>query len=122
MSNQKESKSIAGRLVRSRALIALALLIMTPCIAVAQSEAGSATFTGAILDASGAAVPNAQIIITNKDTQVSRTVMTSSDGRFTISRLPAGRYYLTVTKDGFNTTRAENILLTVGSFVTLDVS
>src|SRR5262249_53264488 len=77
--------------------------------------------TGTILDSGGAAAPNAQVVITNKDTQVSRSVTTSGDGRYAISRLPAGRYYITVAKAGFKTSRAEDILLTIGSYVTIDV-
>ncbi len=103
------------------ALIALAFLALNSFIASAQSEAGSAAVTGAVLDASGAAAPNAQVVITNKDTLVSRSVTTSNDGRYTISRLPAGRYFITVARDGFKTSRAEDILLNIGSYVTIDV-
>src|SRR5262249_36291959 len=46
----------------------------------------------------------------------------SVDGRYMIGRLPAGRYSLTAAKAGFKTSRAEDILLTIGSYVTLDVN
>jgi len=122
MSDRQERESIACRLAGSRLLIALAVLVMSPCLASAQSEAGGAAVTGTVLDAGGAAVPNAQIIITNKDTGGSRSATTSVDGRYTIGRLPAGRYSLTAAKAGFKTSRAEDILLTIGSYVTLDVN
>jgi TonB family protein len=65
----------------------------------AQNQSGK--FTGTILDPSGAAVPNATIIMINH--KVDRTAMTTSDanGNYKFTDLTAGAYEMKVLKNGF---------------------
>ncbi|MEP6705344.1 MAG: TonB-dependent receptor, partial [Acidobacteriota bacterium] len=58
----------------------------------------------------------------NVDTNFSRSFTTDSDGRFTLLSMPPGRYVVTVTKSGFGKVNQENIELTVGRLLTLDVT
>jgi hypothetical protein len=74
---------------------------------------------------SGAAVPNAEITVTNVNSNASQKVLTGSDGSFSIAGLPPGTYRVDVVTAGFkrttqhnielNTTAAVNIVLEAGN-------
>jgi Carboxypeptidase regulatory-like domain len=72
---------------------------------VAQSWAqGGATgaITGTVQDASGAAIANAQVRITNEATRtLERVVQSGPDGSFTAPLLPVGSYTLEISSSGF---------------------
>src|SRR5260370_3783837 len=61
------------------------------------------TFSGQVTDAAGAAVPNAQVKITEQDTGVAVTRPTSGDGYYTVPLLKPGVYSIEVTAPGFST-------------------
>ena len=87
--------------VRSRALIALALLgllFMGPSL-FAQSD--TASITGFVRDPSGGVIPNANVVITNEATGAERRAVTNESGYYIVSSLPAGFYTVTVEATGF---------------------
>jgi len=57
---------------------------------------------GIIVDPSGAALPNAQVTVTQVDTGAVRNVVTDSSGRWMVSNLPSGRVRITASARGFN--------------------
>jgi hypothetical protein len=64
---------------------------------------GTASITGAIVtdDADARPVRRVRVAVMTSDRQVSRTVVTDDEGRFTFVALPAGRYMLTANKQGY---------------------
>jgi Carboxypeptidase regulatory-like domain/TonB-dependent Receptor Plug Domain/TonB dependent receptor len=62
---------------------------------------GTGAIAGTILDPSGAFVPNAQIVLQNEKTGLSRTVSTASEGLFRATLLPPGTYSVEVSAQGF---------------------
>jgi protocatechuate 3,4-dioxygenase beta subunit len=56
------------------------------------AQVAGATLSGTVTDPSSAAVPNAQITITDVGKQTSRTVTTDSDGFYTAPNLVPGAY------------------------------
>ena len=74
--------------------------ILTPA-AFAQATPTSGAIQGTITDQSGAAVPGAQVTITNTSTNTSRTVTTDSAGFYNSGSLNAGQYAIGVTAPGF---------------------
>jgi TonB family protein len=62
----------------------------------------AATITGSIYDPSGAAIPNAKILLYNPDTGAKQEVLSGPDGRFALDDTPAGQYILRVEKPGFS--------------------
>ena len=56
---------------------------------------------GIIVDAAGAALPNAQVTVTHLDTGAIRNVVTDSSGRWIVSNLPSGRVNITANSTGF---------------------
>jgi hypothetical protein len=67
----------------------------------AQSGGSSTLVSGAVVDPSGAVVPNATVEILNPVSAFDRTTATDSSGKFTISNVPFNPYHLTVTAQGF---------------------
>jgi len=96
----------------------LAIVVAPACYgqAVAVAEVH-----GQVLDTSGAAVPVAQIKMTQAETQFGRNTIAAADGAFSFPNLPVGPYTLEVTADGFKTHVQSGIVLQVGSGVQVNV-
>src|ERR1700674_707439 len=103
----------------------LFLLLFTALFAVntpslmAQS-AGTAGVSGTITDASGAAVPNVAVRLTNADTNQVRTTASGSDGVYKFSLIPPGTYTIRFTATGFKTADVSGITLNVTESPVLD--
>ena len=88
----------------------------------AQSVAGLGAISGTVRDASGASVPNAEVIVSNESKGIRRTLTTTAAGAFTApSLVPASGYTVTVNKEGFNKYEAKDVQVLVGQDVTLDI-
>src|SRR5262249_20179345 len=93
------------RAVRLLACFSCALtFLLTPTGARAQSV--NATIVGTIFDVSSAAIPQAKLTVTNKGTNVARTVMGNERGDYTITNLAPGFYQLIAEHEGFRRTVA----------------
>jgi outer membrane receptor protein involved in Fe transport len=82
---------------------------------------GGASLNGTITDASGAAMPNAKVTVTNTATGLTRNTQTSDIGLYRFTGLPVGSYDLTVDAQGFKTAKRTDVPLQVGASATLDV-
>ena len=88
------------------ALVCAALLFMSTA-ALAQTVTG--TLQGTVSDAGGAVVSGAEVVIRNVETGQERTLQTNSEGVYTASFLPLGRYTVTASGKGFGKVAQENI-------------
>src|SRR5262245_13003941 len=79
----------------------------------AQQAVSSATLSGRVEDANGAAVAGAAVAAINLDQNRSSTAQSDSQGRFRFLYLPVGRYRLKIEARGFSTLERE-LTLTVG--------
>jgi hypothetical protein len=110
----------------SKSAFALALLIF--CLAfgaagaAAQSQASSGQIAGDVTDPNGAAVPNASVTVTNKETGLTRTATTSDDGLYTIVLLPPGTYTVTAQASNFAEAKVENVVVNVGRVVDVKIA
>ena len=82
------------------------ILFYTPlALAAVASFAHAQTITGSvngtITDASGAAVPNAHVTVTNVQTGVSSTTESSGSGVYNVRFLQVGQYKVTIESQGF---------------------
>ena len=97
--------------IRFIVLSLIALVLTAP--AFGQGGATGA-ITGTVEDPSGAVVANAEVRITNQDTNVlERTVTSGPDGTFTAPLLPVGTYTLGIQSSGFAEGRFTNIVVRV---------
>ena len=106
------------------------ILIRVLCVCVltcwASSVFGQALSTaqvnGTVTDSSGAAIPGAEIKVTQTETSLSRTATSGPDGGFVIPSLPVGPYQMEISKDGFGKYVQSGIVLQVGSNPTFDIA
>jgi len=99
----------------------LVILAMTPLVR-AQTQITTGTIQGTVTDTNGAIVPGASVEIKNLDTNLSRTLTTDDGGRFVALGLPPGPYSIKVAKQGFATSVADRLDLTVGQALNLPVA
>src|SRR5262249_44610622 len=66
---------------------------------------------GAVQDQSGAVVPGVELQLQNEDTKAVLTAAASADGGFVFPTLSPGRYTLTVSKQGFDTTVYRRLII-----------
>ncbi len=100
----------------------LALLAVLALALPAAAQFTTAALNGTITDPSGAAVPDAGVIMRNMETNFTQSTATGPAGSFAFPRLPVGRYALRVEKAGFSAYTQEGITLTVSQTATQDVA
>ena len=79
----------------SFAALALAAAVSCPGAASAQGTVG--TLTGVITDAAGSAVAGAFVQMRNAERRLNFMVITQEQGKYSIDRLPAGKYVVQVS-------------------------
>jgi hypothetical protein len=76
--------------------------------------------SGTVKDASGSAIPGAEVTVTQTATGVTRTAQTDASGVYSLPSLPLGPYRLEVKKEGFSTYLQSGIVLQVDTAPTID--
>lgn len=82
----------------------------------------TAQMHGTIRDASGAAVPGAEVKVTQTDTGISRNVTSGADGGYVFTALATGPYRIEVSKESFSRAVQSGILLQVSADPLVDVA
>jgi len=85
--------------LRNRIKTGLAALIFLAAPMLAQNNTG--IISGRITDPSGAVVPDAQIVVTQTETNVDSRSASNSDGLFRVPSLINGPYKVAITAAGF---------------------
>jgi hypothetical protein len=103
---------------RARALlfrVVLSSVLLASCVspALAQQAVTSATLSGRVEDADGAALGGVRVTATNLETNQARIATSDAEGRYRFAYLPVGSYQLSVERAGFAPLN-ERITLTVG--------
>ena len=96
----------------------LALLLLSPISAIAQST--SAALSGTVADSTGAVIPNAKIVLRNTDTGAEQTTSTGGAGTYSITNILPGIYSINVTKSGFKATQRDRFTLLVNQTLSLN--
>ena len=98
-------------------LFALILVFAMPM--PAQNNTG--IISGRVTDASGAVVPNAQITVTQTETNVDAVSATNTDGLFRVPSLINGPYKVTITASGFKKQVHDGLTLRIGENLNVEV-
>ena len=101
-------------------LYLLALLILAAAPASAQTAYG--TVLGTITDPSAAAIPGAQVRVTNVGTNISNQVTTGTGGGYAVTRLIPGQYRVEVSYEGFKTAASSELTLLVNQSLRFDAT
>ena len=96
---QSYLKPVATFLCHLRVLVVLALSLLT--VGAFAQGGGNVAITGTVTDASGGVLPNAKVIVTQKNTSISRVVTSNGTGQFNVSSIPPGTYTVSIEATGF---------------------
>ena len=101
--------------------LALAAIVSVVFVSALSAQIEQANLTGVVTDESGALVPGATVVLTNRATKVNAETETNPAGGYRLPFLSAGEYDLKVTKTGFDASRVTGIRLTVGLTATVNL-
>ena len=88
-----------SRFLRVIAAALVALIAHAPAV---RAQLNEGRFTGTVLDASGAAVPGARVVVKNERTGEERTVTTNEQGRYVVTGLRPSTYTIKAAFDRFS--------------------
>lgn len=120
-----------GRAIRFRSRsAALTLTLGFACTATlfltwttsAHAQVSTAAIHGTVLDPTGAAVPGAQIVATQSETNFTSTAVSGSNGTYDLNTLPVGSYVVKISKPGFAGYEETGLVLEVGQTATVVAS
>jgi len=100
-------------------MLARAFLAVSVSVA-AWAQVNTAELSGALTDATGALIQDAEVTSLEESTKARRVQHTDAQGRYFFPHLQPGRYRITVRKEGFRTETREGLDLSVGRQATLD--
>jgi hypothetical protein len=103
-------------------LVCVMLALTVPLSNPLYAQVAGATLGGTVTDASGAAVPNANVSIKNTATGVARDISADSSGYYSAPNLLPGTYDITVAASGFSSYMQRGVMLTVGASRALNIS
>jgi Carboxypeptidase regulatory-like domain/TonB-dependent Receptor Plug Domain len=109
-------------MMRKSGLQALLLLLVLGLLAGVRAQVSTTgSITGTVRDPQGAAIPKAEVTITEETTNVSHTVTADDSGVYTALALPAGRYTVSTAPHGFKKTVNSGIDLHIGDKLVVDL-
>lgn len=100
--------------------VAAQSLLLTLCSGVLLWGSDTASLTGLVQDASGQALPEAQIVIQRSEDAARWRVQSDDQGHYTLDGLREGTYKITVRRPGFRTVSKVKAALTPGTQTHID--
>ncbi|MBZ5561444.1 MAG: TonB-dependent receptor [Acidobacteriia bacterium] len=113
------SRARGGRDWLPLSFLALCLAVLFTSLAWGQVTSGS--LTGVVSDPSGAVIPGAKVTVTDMHKGYDFPATTDATGRYLVTNLPPSAYKLTISAPGFKDFIQANIMLDVGSRISVDV-
>src|SRR5580658_10477909 len=104
----------------SKPLLALAALFAFS--AALFGQATDSIIVGTVLDATGAAVPKATVVATNRDTNVKYDTVTNAAGEYRLNNVPVGAYSVTASASGFATATVAGVQLELNRTVPVNLT
>ena len=106
----------------ARHVLAVLALLLLFCPATFRGQELSATLSGTVTDTSGAVIPRVTITIARNGVNgTSRVVQSDGSGNYVATNLPAGTYSVTAVAGGFQTFKANQIVLNVAEKHTVNI-
>src|SRR5437868_6963140 len=103
-------------------LAVLAAIVWLGSFAIAAQTPDTASIRGQVVDSNGAAIPSAQIVITNEQTGFRRETKSNDNGNFAITSLPlTGGYAVAVKAQNFSSQTRNNIELRANETATINI-
>lgn len=90
-------------------------------LSVLFAQEDRASISGLVSDSSGAAIPDAKVVVTSVERNTNTEAVTTVTGRYAVNFLNPGTYLLTIERAGFKKHVQRNISLATGEKLGLDV-
>ena len=111
--------------MRFASIVCRKTILLAIVLAAVQHEAAAQILYGSVVgnvkDPSDAAIGNASVVLTNKETNQERQTNTNDSGGYSFPTLQAGTYELKVSREGFRTTTTE-VTVTINSVTRADLT
>ena len=107
-----------GRIHVASVLVLAALTL--PVSSIAQQ--GTAQISGKVVDAQGAILPGASVVVRNEETGAFRELISSEEGTYSAAQLLPGRYSVTAKLTGFRQVDRTGLVLQVGTTLTINLT
>jgi Carboxypeptidase regulatory-like domain/TonB dependent receptor len=108
-------------LTRLRTYVAVLVLALAVWFCDRLNAGVTASISGTVTDASGAAVPGAIVTATNVDSGIAETQKTNGQGYYSFQSLPLGKYTIDVQQKGFKEYQKTGLVLDVNDALVVDV-
>ncbi|RXH54718.1 TonB-dependent receptor [Granulicella sibirica] len=99
---------------QARILSASLLLMFTGNLSLFSQGITTGTISGSVVDAQGALIAGAHVVILETSTGVQVGLESNESGAFAARSLPAGTYKVTISHDGFSALSVEKVVVTAG--------
>ena len=112
----------SSSLFKSRSLLrvlALGLVIVASTVPSCPQSGNESSLEGTVTDATGAAMAGVVVTVTHAQSAATFSASTNESGLFRFAVLPVGSYELTAVRAGFATLVQRNIVLSVGTRISL---
>jgi hypothetical protein len=119
MKSHSKSRAVKQLSPELGCVAVLAVLLAAALPAAAQVV--TASVQGRVYDVTGAAIPEAKLVVVNTATGLSRSTLAAPTGDYQVALLPVGEYTVTAEKEGFQKS-AKKIQLEIGATANLDFS
>lgn len=106
----------------SSILLGIGVLVLFLSAGKLQAQYENGSVVGTIHDATGSAIPGADVSIINTATGIRSHVKTDAAGNYDIPQLRVGVYTITASAPGFSKAVAKNITVSVGNVQRIDLS
>ena len=115
-----EDKRSSSRVLQ---FLAVGVVLIVSCFSVAPvvAQVLYGSVVGVVRDPQGAGVPGAIVEIVNKNTNLTRETVTSSDGSYSLVNVVPGPYDVKVSLTGFRAGLRSSVPVTVGQIARVDV-
>lgn len=97
----------------SKLLVILTVALLAGSLPCLWGQADQGTITGVVQDPSGAVIANANVTLISEDTGARLTATTDGGGVYVFSPIKIGKYKVTATAAGFETTTQTNLHLSI---------
>lgn len=88
----------------------------------ARAQIGTGSVVGVVADSSGGVVPDVKVTVTNVETNVRRTTLTTTSGNYSVTGLLPGHYSVNAEKTGFRITAVSAFELQVDQTARVDIT
>ena len=102
-------------------LVGFPLILSSFSPAARAQNVTTGTVIGTVTDPSGAVVPDASVVLRNKETNNQQTQQTNTSGQYTFVNVAPGEYQITVKKEGFRTSDVTSLTVDVAKSYNVDV-